>query len=130
MVVPKPRENCALFGPPRPNSIAVWHIVKLFISWNANSGFAARSPSVQNRPISNPSSRSLACSMRATTPLTTVERQDVDENTGETFTFTEKLHANADFVPDLQPADVDKRTRALADLCHVLFNTNEFIYVY
>ena len=37
---------------------------------------------------------------------------------------------DADFVPDLQPADVDARTRALADVCLVLFNSNEFAYVY
>jgi len=41
-----------------------------------------------------------------------------------------RLHANADFVPDLQPADCDARTRALADVCLVLFNSNEFAYVY
>jgi hypothetical protein len=54
----------------------------------------------------------------------------VEENTGEKFSFTGKLHAYADFVPDLQPADVPKRTRALADVCLMLFNLNEFAYVY
>ena len=67
---------------------------------------------------------------RASPPPTEVVRQDIDENTGEAFTFVEKLFSNEDFVPDLQPADVDRRTRALGDICHVLFNTNEFIYVY
>jgi hypothetical protein len=43
--------------------------------------------------------------------------------------FVETLHANAEFVPDLEPADCDARTRALADVCLVLFNTNEFAYV-
>ncbi|MEM8971677.1 MAG: PSD1 and planctomycete cytochrome C domain-containing protein [Pseudomonadota bacterium] len=63
-------------------------------------------------------------------PPTEITRLDVDEFTGENITFTEKLHSNKDFVPDLQPADVDKKARALSDICHLLFNTNEFIYVY
>ena len=54
----------------------------------------------------------------------------VEENTGEKFSFREKLHANADFVPDLQPSAVDPHTRALADLCLALLNSNEFAYVY
>ena len=36
----------------------------------------------------------------------------------------------ADFVPDVKMADAPPETRALADLCVVLFNTNEFAYVY
>lgn len=59
-----------------------------------------------------------------------VRREAVEENTGEKFTFVEKLHAYADFVPDLQPADCNARTRALADVCLALFNSNEFVYVY
>ena len=58
-----------------------------------------------------------------------VQREAVEENTGEKFTFKETLHAYADFVPDLQPADVPLRTRALADVCLALFNANEFSYV-
>ena len=49
---------------------------------------------------------------------------------GEKFSFNEKLHAYADFVPDLQPADVPSHTRALADVCLALLNSNEFAYVY
>ncbi|MCC9642566.1 PSD1 and planctomycete cytochrome C domain-containing protein [Rhodopirellula sp. JC740] len=59
-----------------------------------------------------------------------VLREAVEENTGEKFQFVERLHANEDFQPDLQPADVDRRTRALADVCLVLLNCNEFVYVY
>jgi mono/diheme cytochrome c family protein len=59
-----------------------------------------------------------------------VVREAVEENTGEKFRFTEKLHAYKDFVPDLKAADVDAETRALADVCLVLFNSNEFAYVY
>jgi hypothetical protein len=63
------------------------------------------------------------------TPPLEIRREAVEENTGEKFTFTETLHANADFVPDLRPADVPLRTRALADVCLALFNANEFSYV-
>jgi mono/diheme cytochrome c family protein len=63
-------------------------------------------------------------------PPLEVVREAVEENTGERFTFREKLHASADFVPDLQPGDVSKHTRALADVCLALFNSNEFVYVY
>ena len=63
-------------------------------------------------------------------PPLEVRRDAVEENTGEKFSFNEKLHAYAEFVPDLRPADVDPRTRALADVCLVLLNSNEFAYVY
>jgi mono/diheme cytochrome c family protein len=59
-----------------------------------------------------------------------IRRDAIEENTGENFSFTERLHTHADFVPDLRPGDCDARTRALADVCLVLFNTNEFAYVY
>ena len=63
-------------------------------------------------------------------PPLEVVREAVEENTGETFTFIETLHAAEDFEPDLQHSDVDRRTRAFADLCLVLLNSNEFVYVY
>ena len=63
-------------------------------------------------------------------PPREVVREAVEENTGETFTFTETLYAIDDFEPDLRPADVDRATRALADVCLVLMNGNEFVYVY
>jgi hypothetical protein len=63
-------------------------------------------------------------------PPLEVLREAVEENTGEKFSFSERLHANADFVPDLRPADVPLRTRALADVCLALFNAHEFSYVY
>lgn len=59
-----------------------------------------------------------------------VIREAVEENTGEKFRFVERLYANDDFVPDLRPADVDTRTRGLAEVCLTLFNTHEFAYVY
>ena len=65
-----------------------------------------------------------------TTPPLKIVREAVEENTGEKFTFIEQLYSNIDFVPDLQPADVDRHTRALSDTCLVILNSNEFAYVY
>jgi hypothetical protein len=59
-----------------------------------------------------------------------IRREAVEENTGEKFSFHEKLPGYADFVPDLQAADCDAKTRALADVCLVLLNSNEFAYLY
>ena len=59
-----------------------------------------------------------------------VAREAVEENTGEKFSFVEKLEFYEDFVPDRAMADVEPETRGLAELCLVLFNANEFIYVY
>jgi hypothetical protein len=63
-------------------------------------------------------------------PPTEVIREAIDENTGRPFQFTEQLFAYQDYVPDLSPRDVDARTRAFADVCLVVINSNEFIYVY
>ncbi|HVX64843.1 MAG TPA: PSD1 and planctomycete cytochrome C domain-containing protein [Pirellulales bacterium] len=64
------------------------------------------------------------------TPPREVVRDTVEENTGTKFTFVERLDECEDFISDLQLADVDVRTRGLAELCLVLFNSNEFVYVY
>ena len=61
---------------------------------------------------------------------TAVVREAVEENTGEKFQFTERLNFYDEFVPDLQPGDVDAETRGLAEVCLVLLNANEFVYVY
>jgi mono/diheme cytochrome c family protein len=63
-------------------------------------------------------------------PPLSVKRDAVEENTGEKFSFHEKLPGYADFIPDLQPSEVDANTRALADVCLVLMNSNEFSYLY
>jgi mono/diheme cytochrome c family protein len=63
-------------------------------------------------------------------PPLTVKREAVEENTGENFSFHEKLPGYADFIPDLQAADVNAKTRGLADVCLVLLNSNEFAYLY
>jgi hypothetical protein len=59
-----------------------------------------------------------------------VGRGAVEENTGGKFVFMETLESSGDFVPDLQFADAPPETRGLAEVCLVLFNTNEFAYLY
>jgi hypothetical protein len=61
---------------------------------------------------------------------TEVIRSANEENTGQTFTFVEKLFEYQDYQPDLQLHQVDVRTRGFADLCLALLNANEFLYVY
>ena len=61
--------------------------------------------------------------------LLSVSREAVEENTGEKFSFEEQLYSNTDYVEDLQSADVDRHVRALADICLVMLNSNEFVYV-
>ncbi|MCO8124548.1 PSD1 and planctomycete cytochrome C domain-containing protein [Stieleria sp. TO1_6] len=74
---------------------------------------------------------SLPAKARPSPPvLLTVKREAVEENTGEDFSFQEQLFANQAFEPDLQPSEVDRHVRALADLCLVILNCNEFVYVY
>jgi hypothetical protein len=60
-----------------------------------------------------------------------VIRQMVEEMTGRSFWWVEDLDIySKGYVADLKPADVAPHTRALADVCLVLFNSNEFSYVY
>jgi hypothetical protein len=59
----------------------------------------------------------------------TVVQSMVEELTGDPFEFEEEWDM-AGYEYDLQPIDVTAETRALADLCLVLLNSNEFVYVY
>ncbi len=61
---------------------------------------------------------------------TSITRELVEEFTGEPFTYTEILPVFEDYTYDTQAADVDADTRALADLCLLLFNSHEFMYIY
>jgi hypothetical protein len=61
---------------------------------------------------------------------TWVPREMIDEQTGLPFAWEEKLHNLLEYEPDLQPHAVGPETRALAEVCLVLFNSNEFLYVY
>ena len=60
---------------------------------------------------------------------TEVIREAQEENTGENFTFSETLFVYQDYIPDLQPHQLDAKTRALADICLALLNANEFIFI-
>jgi len=59
-----------------------------------------------------------------------ITRTLVEELSGEKFDYTEILPAFEKYEADLKAADVDAATRALADVCLLLFNANEFVYVY
>ena len=59
-----------------------------------------------------------------------VDREMVDEQTGKPFKWKEKLHWMIDYERDRAPWDVSAETRGLAELCLVLLNANEFVYVY
>ena len=61
---------------------------------------------------------------------TKLTRSLVEEFTGESFEYDEYMPFFEDYVYDPQPADVSAETRALADISMVLFNTNEYIFVY
>lgn len=58
-----------------------------------------------------------------------VKREMIEELTGESFSWTENLDLSENYKQDLKPWDVDATTRALAELCLVLMNSNEFIYL-
>jgi len=59
-----------------------------------------------------------------------VTRSLVEEFSGKPFEYVERLPVYEDYVPDAKPWTVDASTRALADVCLLLFNSNEFLYVY
>jgi len=61
---------------------------------------------------------------------TSITRSLVEEFTGQPFKYEEILPVFENYVADKKPADVSINTRALADLCLLLFNSNEFIYIY
>lgn len=59
-----------------------------------------------------------------------VDREMHEEMTGLAFSFEEYLDIHDDYVYDLDEGNVSATNRAVADLIAVLFNTNEFLYVY
>ncbi len=59
-----------------------------------------------------------------------IVREAVEENTGEKFTFTEPLEVYEEFVPDLTPSDTDPELRGLAEVCLVILNSSEFVWIY
>ncbi|MGY8768505.1 MAG: PSD1 and planctomycete cytochrome C domain-containing protein [Pirellulales bacterium] len=61
---------------------------------------------------------------------TSITRSLVEELTGQPFEYEEILPVFEKYIADKKPADVNPQTRALADACLLLFNSNEFVYVY
>ena len=61
---------------------------------------------------------------------TSLTRSLVEEFTGEPFEYEEWLNRFEDYVADTKAWEVSPSTRTLADLCLLLFNSNEFAYVY
>ncbi|MFN3191349.1 MAG: PSD1 and planctomycete cytochrome C domain-containing protein [Aureliella sp.] len=61
---------------------------------------------------------------------TEITRSLVEEFTGKPFEYTERLPVFENYVADPKPATVGPRTRAMADVCLLLFNSNEFAYIY
>lgn len=61
---------------------------------------------------------------------TAIIRSLVEEFSGKPFEYNEIMPVFEDYIPDKKAADVSPETRALADLCLVLFNSHEFVYVY
>jgi len=59
-----------------------------------------------------------------------VVRSLVEEFSGKPFEYDEILPVFENYVADAKAIDVAPKTRALADLCLLLFNSNEFVYVY
>ncbi len=61
---------------------------------------------------------------------TSITRSLVEELSGKIFSYEEILPVYEDYTPDQKPGDVPPLTRALADLALLLFNSNEFLYIY
>ena len=60
---------------------------------------------------------------------TKVKRHMVEEMTGEEVSWEEELDVMKEYQRDLMPWQVGAETRALAEVCLVLLNSNEFLYV-
>jgi len=60
---------------------------------------------------------------------TKVKHHMVEEMTGEDFFWDEELDVLKHYTRDLMPWQVGTETRALAEVCLVLLNANEFVYV-
>lgn len=60
---------------------------------------------------------------------TKVTRSLVEEFSGKTFEYEEILPTFENYTPDKKAADVSSETRALADVCLLLLNSHEFIFL-
>ncbi|MFT4547636.1 MAG: mono/diheme cytochrome c family protein [Verrucomicrobiales bacterium] len=61
---------------------------------------------------------------------TKITRSLVEEFSGSPFEYDEILPVFENYERDKKAADVSAETRALADVCVLVFNSNEFLYVY
>lgn len=61
---------------------------------------------------------------------TEITRRVVEEFSGDPFEYQERLDIYENYSPDKQASDVDAETRALADVCLLYLNSNEFMFVY
>jgi len=59
-----------------------------------------------------------------------VKRGMVEELTGQLYQFDDPLTLMNEYQPDLKAWQVSPETRALSELCLVLMNSNELMYVY
>ena len=59
-----------------------------------------------------------------------ITRSLVEEFSGDAFEYEELLNAYNNYTPDPQPADVSPETRALADIALLIFNANEYVFIY
>jgi hypothetical protein len=67
---------------------------------------------------------------KPTTYPTKITRSVVEEFSGKPFEYEEILPVFENYTSDKKANEVDSQTRALADLCLMLFNSNEFLYIY
>jgi mono/diheme cytochrome c family protein len=93
-----------------------------------------REPTASERERSLAHLRRMTAQHRAQPPQPTqlparINRGMVEELTGEMVHWDEDLSVLKDYERDLMPWQVESPTRALADLCLVLLNSNEFLYV-
>jgi hypothetical protein len=58
-----------------------------------------------------------------------ITRSLVEEFSGRPFEYEEILPVFQDYQADKKPSDVSTSTRALADMCLLLLNTNEYMFV-
>ncbi|QDV40758.1 Planctomycete cytochrome C [Stieleria neptunia] len=93
-----------------------------------------RSPTAEERSLcldqwNDATAEESARSYEAKTWPDQIERTVMAEKTGQPYDFIETMPAYTHYQPDLQPADVDAKTRGLAHVCLVIFNLNEFAYL-
>ena len=93
-----------------------------------------RLPTSQEKTLSLKHLDEMAKRQRVSTPAKfelpkSVVQPMIEEITGEPFDFEEEWDISG-YEYNLRAAEVTPEVRALADLCLVLLNSNEFVYVY